>query len=105
MDQALLDRPGNAEIQLDLFYDYRTNLALYPEWQAYFRERKPPTLVVWGRNDEIFVAAGAAPYKRDNAGAEIHMLDTGHFVLETHGTEIAALTRDFLQRNVDLRVG
>lgn len=105
VDQALLDRPGNAEIQLDLFYDYRTNLALYPGWQAYFRERKPPTLVVWGKNDEIFVAAGAAPYKRDNPRAEIHMLDTGHFALETHGTEIAALIRDLLQRNVDPRVG
>jgi pimeloyl-ACP methyl ester carboxylesterase len=103
VDQALLDRPGNAEIQLDLFYDYRTNLPLYPKWQAYFRERTPPTLVVWGQNDEIFVAAGAAPYKRDNPGAEIHMLDTGHFALETHGAEIAALIRDFLQRNVDLR--
>ncbi len=98
VDQAFLDRPGNAEIQLDLFYDYRNNLPLYAAWQEYFRERRPPTLVVWGRNDEIFVAAGAAPYKRDNPRAEIHLLDAGHFALETHGPEIAALMRDFLGR-------
>jgi pimeloyl-ACP methyl ester carboxylesterase len=100
LDQALLDRPGNQEIQLDLFYDYRTNLPLYPQWQAYFRERKPPTLVVWGKNDQIFVAPGAAPYKRDIPDAEIHMLDTGHFALETNGPEIAGLIRDFLGRKV-----
>lgn len=100
VDQALMDRPGNAEIQLDLFQDYRTNVPLYPKWQAYFRERKPPTLVVWGKNDEIFVAAGAAPYRRDIPNAEIHLLDTGHFALETHGQEIARLIRDFLDRNL-----
>lgn len=100
LDQALLDRPGNQEIQLDLFYDYRTNLPLYPAWQSYFRTRKPPTLVVWGKNDEIFVAKGAAPYKRDNPKAEINLLDTGHFALETHGAQIAELIRDFLGRNV-----
>lgn len=99
VDQALLDRPGNAEIQLDLFYDYRTNIPLYPQWQAYFRQHKPPILVVWGKNDAIFVAAGAAPYKRDLPGAEIHLLDTGHFALETHGTEIASLIRDFLGKH------
>jgi pimeloyl-ACP methyl ester carboxylesterase len=98
MDQAFLDRPGNQEIQLDLFYDYRTNLPLYPAWQAYFREHRPPTLVVWGKNDEIFVAAGARAYARDNPAAEIHLLDTGHFALETHGAEIARLMRDFLRR-------
>ncbi|MGH8626609.1 MAG: alpha/beta fold hydrolase, partial [Gammaproteobacteria bacterium] len=87
VDQALLDRPGNAEIQLDLFYDYRTNIPLYPQWQAYFRKHKPPTLVAWGQNDAIFVAAGAAPYRRDIPDAEIHLLDTGHFALETHGLE------------------
>jgi pimeloyl-ACP methyl ester carboxylesterase len=96
MDQALLDRPGNAEIQLDLFYDYRTNIPLYPQWQAYFRERKPPTLVVWGKNDAIFVAAGAAPYQRDLFNAKVHLFDTGHFALETHGEEIAKLMREFL---------
>ncbi len=98
VDQALLDRPGNQEVQLDLFYDYRTNIPLYPQWQAYFRARKPPMLIVWGQNDEIFVAAGAEPYRRDLPGAEIHMLDTGHFALETHGPEIAGLIRDFLGR-------
>jgi pimeloyl-ACP methyl ester carboxylesterase len=100
IDQALLDRPGNAEIQLDLFYDYRTNIPLYPQWQAYFRQHKPPTLVVWGKNDAIFVAAGAAPYQRDLPGAKIHLLDTGHFALETHGNEIAKLIRDFLGKHL-----
>ena len=102
IDQALLDRPGNAEIQLDLFYDYRTNIPLYPQWQAYFRQHQPPTLVVWGKNDAIFVAAGAAPYKRDLPGAEIHLLDTGHFALETHGEEIASLIRDFLGKHLKI---
>lgn len=100
MDQTFLDRPGNAEIQLDLFYDYRTNVPLYPQWQTYFREHKPATLVVWGKNDAIFVAAGAAPYKRDIPNADIHLLDTGHFALETHGHEIAKLIREFLSRNL-----
>jgi pimeloyl-ACP methyl ester carboxylesterase len=100
LDQALLDRPGNADIQLDLFYDYRTNIPLYPQWQAYFRERKPPTLVVWGKNDAIFVAAGAAPYQRDLPRAQVHLLDTGHFALETHGEEIAKLMRDLLDRHL-----
>lgn len=100
VDQARLDRPGNAEIQLDVLYDYRTNIPLYPQWQAYFRTRKPPTLIVWGKNDAIFVAAGAAPYRRDLPNAELHMLDTGHFALETHGQEIATLMRDFLGRTI-----
>lgn len=100
MDQTFLDRPGNAEIQLDLFYDYRTNIPLYPQWQAYFREHKPATLVLWGKNDAIFVAAGAAPYKRDIPDADIHLLDTGHFALETHGHEIAKLIREFLGRTL-----
>ena len=98
LDQMLLDRPGNQEIQLDLFYDYRTNIPLYPQWQAYFRERQPPMLVVWGMNDEIFVAAGAAPYQRDIPNVEVYMFDTGHFALETNGPEIAQLMRDFLAR-------
>lgn len=98
VDQALLDRPGDADIQLDLFYDYRTNVPLYPQWQAYFRDRKPPTLIMWGKNDEIFVAPGAAPYRRDIPDAEIHMLDTGHFALETHGAEMAQLIRKFMGR-------
>lgn len=100
VDQALLDRPGNADIQLDLFYDYRTNIPLYPQWQAYFRARKPPMLIVWGKNDDIFVAAGAAPYLRDIPNAEVHLLDTGHFALETHGPEIAQRIRDFMDRKV-----
>jgi pimeloyl-ACP methyl ester carboxylesterase len=100
MDQARLDRPGNQEIQLDLFYDYRTNIPLYPEWQAYFRKHQPPTLIVWGRNDQIFVVDGADPYKRDLPNAEMHLIDTGHFALETHGPEIAGLIRDFLGRSL-----
>lgn len=99
-DQAGLDRPGNQEIQLDLFYDYRTNLPLYPQWQRYFRERKPPMLVLWGRNDEIFVAAGAAPYRRDNPNATVKLYDTGHFALETHGVEMAREIGGFLDRHV-----
>jgi pimeloyl-ACP methyl ester carboxylesterase len=100
MDQMFLDRPGNAEIQLDLFYDYRTNIPLYPQWKTYFREHKPSTLVVWGKNDAIFVVTGTAPYKRDLPNAEIHLLDTGDFALETHGSEIAKLIREFLSRNL-----
>lgn len=99
-DQALLDRPGNQEIQLDLFYDYRTNVPLYPEWQAYFRKHKPATLVIWGKNDQIFVADGAAPYNRDLPEVELHLLDAGHFALETNGPEMARLIRDFLGRKV-----
>jgi len=103
MDQARLDRPGNQEIQLDLFYDYRTNIPLYPEWQAYLRKHHPPTLVVWGKNDQIFVVDGADPYKRDLPNAEIHLIDTGHFALETHGQEIAGLIRDFLGRSLPVK--
>jgi pimeloyl-ACP methyl ester carboxylesterase len=98
VDQALLDRPGNAEVQLDVFYDYRTNVPLYPSWHAYFQKHKPPMLITWGANDEIFVAAGALPYKQHLPDVEIHMLDTGHFALEDHGPHIAALMRDFLGR-------
>jgi pimeloyl-ACP methyl ester carboxylesterase len=98
LDQAGLDRPGNDEIQLDLFYDYRTNVPLYPSFQQYFRAYQPATLVIWGKNDAIFLAEGAMPYRRDLPNAEIHLLDTGHFALETHGHEIAYLIRDFLAR-------
>jgi pimeloyl-ACP methyl ester carboxylesterase len=97
-DQALLDRPGNVEIQLDLFYDYRTNLELYPQFQKFFRERQPPTLIVWGRNDVIFPAEGARAYLKDLPHAELHLLDTGHFALEDRGDEIARLIRAFLAR-------
>lgn len=98
-DQYRLDRPGNDEIQLDLFYDYRTNVALYPTWQAYFRSYQPPTLIVWGKNDPIFPAEGAEPFKRDLTDLDYHLLDTGHFALETHGAEIAILIRKFLERH------
>jgi pimeloyl-ACP methyl ester carboxylesterase len=99
-DQPLLDRPGNAEIQLDLFYDYRTNLPLYPKVQAWLRERQPPTLLVWGKNDYIFPAEGAHPYKRDLKNLEFHLLDTGHFVLEDKADEVFPLIRDFLSRKI-----
>jgi pimeloyl-ACP methyl ester carboxylesterase len=99
-DQALLDRPGNAEIQLDMFYDYLTNLPLYPVIQAYFRERQPPMLIVWGKNDTIFPADGAHPYRRDLPDAEFHLLDTGHFALEDKADEMVPLIRDFLERKL-----
>lgn len=99
-DQALLDRPGNADIQMDLFYDYRTNLPLYPAVQAYFRKHRPPTLIVWGKNDSIFPADGAHPYKRDLPDVEFHLFDTGHFVLEDKADEVFPLIRDFLDRKI-----
>lgn len=100
LDWSLLSRPGNLELQLDLFGDYQSNLALYPSFQAYFRERQPPTLIVWGRRDPFFTVAGAQAYRRDLPGAELHLLDASHFALETHGPEIAALMRDFLARHL-----
>ncbi|HET7544030.1 MAG TPA: alpha/beta hydrolase [Polyangiaceae bacterium] len=99
-DQALLDRPGIDEIMLDLFRDYRTNVALYPRFQAFFRERQPPTLIVWGRNDVIFPVEGATPYLRDLPHAELHVLDTGHFALEDKLDEISRLMLDFLGRRL-----
>ncbi|MFN0137755.1 MAG: alpha/beta fold hydrolase [Phycisphaerae bacterium] len=99
-DQALLDRPGNQEIQLDLFRSYGTNPPLYPAWQEYFRKHQPPMLIVWGKNDAIFPAAGAEPYKRDLKKLEFHLLDTGHFALEEDGATIAKLMREFLGKNV-----
>jgi pimeloyl-ACP methyl ester carboxylesterase len=97
-DQVLLDRPGNEDIQMDLFYDYRTNVPLYPKFQAFFRERQPPTLIVWGKNDKIFPADGARPYLRDLPNAELHLLDTGHFALEDRLDIMAPLIHDFLGR-------
>lgn len=94
--QPLLDREGNQEIQLEMFYSYGTNPPLYPEWQAYLREHQPPTLIVWGKNDEIFPAAGAYPYKRDLNVVDFHLLDTGHFALEEDGKVIAGLIQRFL---------
>ncbi|MBL6081980.1 alpha/beta hydrolase [Belnapia sp. T18] len=99
-DQALLDRPGNADIQMDLFYGYRTNLPLYPVIQEWFRARKPPTLIVCGANDQIFPAEGAHPYRRDLPDAELHLLDTGHFALKDKLDAMAPMIREFLDRRV-----
>ena len=99
LDQIGLDRVGNRDIQMDLFYDYRTNVPLYPEFQKFFRQNQPPTLIVWGKNDFIFPPEGAAPYSRDLKNLETHLLDTGHFALETHGEEIASLIETFLDKN------
>jgi pimeloyl-ACP methyl ester carboxylesterase len=96
LDQPLLDRPGNDEIQLALFYSYGTNPPLYPQWQEYFRKYQPPTLIVWGKNDYIFPAEGAYPYQRDLKDVEFHLLDTGHFALEEDGDAIANYIGQFL---------
>jgi pimeloyl-ACP methyl ester carboxylesterase len=101
IDQHLLDRPGNKENQLQLFYDYRSNLPRYPEWQGYFRRHQPPTLIMWGKNDQIFPADGAHPYKRDLKDLEFHLLDTGHFALEEDHDVIARLMRRFLETRVN----
>jgi pimeloyl-ACP methyl ester carboxylesterase len=100
VDQVGLDRPGNLDIQMDLMHSYGTNVPLYPEFQAFFRKYQPPTLIVWGKNDFIFPAAGAAPYARDLKNLETHMLDTGHFALETHGAEIGDRIEAFLLKNL-----
>jgi pimeloyl-ACP methyl ester carboxylesterase len=100
IDLQHLKRPENNEIQLAMFYDYRTNVPLYPEWQEYFRTYQPPTLIVWGKNDYIFPAEGAFPYKRDLKNVDFHMLDTGHFALEEEGEKIANLIRKFLTKEV-----
>lgn len=97
-DQFFLDRPGNDAVQLDLFYNYRSNVALYPEWQAYFRKHQPPTLLVWGANDPFFTVEGARAYQKDLPTAELHLLDTGHFALEEEGVFIADRIREFLGR-------
>jgi pimeloyl-ACP methyl ester carboxylesterase len=99
LDMFYMRRPEAADIQLDLILSYATNVALYPAFQAYFRDRQPPLLAAWGRNDAFFIPPGAEAYRRDLPKAEIHFLDTGHFALETHHAEIAALMRDFLQRH------
>ena len=100
MDQPFLDRPGNVEIQLALFYSYGTNPPLYPQWQEYFRKHQPPTLIVWGKKDYIFPAEGAEPYKRDLKNLEFHLFDTGHFALEEEGDAIANHIRRFLTTHV-----
>ncbi len=99
LDSALLARPGNDDIQLDLFLDYASNVALYPRFQEYLRTRRPPLLAIWGKNDPFFLPAGAAAFERDDPNAEVHLLDTGHFALETHHVAITAAIRDFLARH------
>lgn len=99
VDQLFLERPGNDKIQLALFRDYKNNLTLYPKWQSYFREMQPPTLVLWGRNDKIFIAPGAEAYKKDLKNIEVHLLNGGHFVLEEFHQEAANLIDSFLTRN------
>ncbi len=97
-DQAGMDRPGNKDIQLELFYSYGSNPPLYPQWQEYFRKHQPPMLIVWGKNDQIFPPAGAEPYKRDLKNLEYHILDTGHFALEEDGEKIGMLMNEFLSK-------
>jgi pimeloyl-ACP methyl ester carboxylesterase len=103
LDWSLLSRAGNIDVQLDLFGDYQTNIAIYPKFHTFFRERRPPTLIVWGRYDPFFTVEGAQAYKRDLPAAELHLLDAGHFALETHLPEIAILIRDFLSRHLKTR--
>src|SRR5271156_4683791 len=98
LDDFYLNRPGADEVQLDLFRDYRSNVALYPAFQQYFRTHQPPLLAVWGKNDPFFLPPGAEAFKRDIPGAEVRFFDTGHFALETHATEIAAAISEFLIR-------
>ena len=99
LDNFYLARPGAHELQLDLFGDYKSNVALYPEFQAYFRKHKPPFLATWGKNDPFFLPPGAEAFKRDIPDADVRFFDTGHFALETHCGEIAATIRDFLSRS------
>lgn len=99
MDQYFLERPGNAEIQLALFYDYQTNLKRYPQWQEYFRTNQPPMLIAWGKNDLFFTVEGALAYARDLPRCEIHLLNTGHFALEEDAELYAALIKRFIELN------
>jgi len=99
LDAALLERGGNKEIQLDLFLDYSSNVALYPKFQEYFRKSKPPLLAIWGKNDPFFIPAGAEAFRKDLPDAKVRFLDTGHFAIETHVAEIAAAMKDFLAAN------
>jgi len=104
LDAALLARPGNDEIQLDLFGDYQSNVALYPKFQEYLRTQRPPLLAVWGKNDPFFLPAGAEAFRRDIPDAEVHLLEAGHFALESQGPEIARILRDFLARKLPKQV-
>jgi pimeloyl-ACP methyl ester carboxylesterase len=99
LDTALVQRPGNTEIQLDLFLDYASNVKLYPRFQEYFRKSKPPLLAIWGKNDPFFIPPGAEAYRKDIPNAKVQFLDTGHFATETHVVEIAAAMREFLEAN------
>jgi pimeloyl-ACP methyl ester carboxylesterase len=99
LDQHFLDLPGRDRVMLDLIYDYTSNLALYPSWHAYLREHQPPTLITWGANDQFFIADGARAYLADVPNAELHLLDTGHFALATHATDVAALIAAFHARH------
>jgi pimeloyl-ACP methyl ester carboxylesterase len=99
LDQHFLDLPGRDRVMLDLFYDYKSNVELYPEWQAYLREQQPATLIAWGANDRYFVAEGARAYLADVPHAELHLLDIGHFALATHAEEIADLTAAFYAKH------
>ncbi|MBA0083936.1 MAG: alpha/beta fold hydrolase, partial [Acidobacteria bacterium Pan2503] len=103
LDSALLARPGNDEIQLDLFLDYASNVALYPKFQSYFRTHRPPLLAVWGKNDPFFLPQGAEAFRRDNPEAEVHLFDTGHFALETHASEIAGVILNFLRHRLGVK--
>ncbi len=105
LDQHFLDRPGNDDIQLDLFGDYKANVAAYPRFHEYFRTHRPPTLAVWGKNDPFFLPAGAEAFRRDIPGAEVHFVDAGHFPLETHLDEVAVIVRAFLARTLDAAQG
>ena len=96
LDGALLGRPGNADVQLDLFFDYSNNIKLYPRFQQYFRDHRPPTLAVWGTGDPFFVPAGAHAFRRDNPDARVMFFETGHFALETHSEDIGATVLEFL---------
>lgn len=99
LDAALLERPGNKDVQLDLFLDYASNVKLYPAFQDYFRKATPPLLAIWGKNDPFFIPAGAEAFRKDIPNARVEFLDTGHFALETHVVEIAARMKDFLAAN------
>ncbi len=99
LDMALMERPGNKEIQLDLFLDYASNVKLYPKFQEYFRTSKPPLLAIWGKNDPFFIPAGAEAYRKDLPNARVEFLNTGHFATETHSVEIAAAIKEFLAAN------
>jgi pimeloyl-ACP methyl ester carboxylesterase len=100
LDAALLERPGNKDIQLDLFLDYASNVKLYPAFQQYFRKAQPPLLAIWGKHDPFFVPGGAQAFKKDLPNASIEFLDTGHFATETHVTRIAAAMREFLEASL-----